>query len=436
MRIALALVISAACGRTGARPDDLASLDLAEASVRIRAMVDGCDGFNRALDRLSASGISGRSLAGLVDDAVDAAGGRCTTTKTGTAHLLAHARLLDDRPADALAVLPATTSEPAIHFRRAELLDRQGRTREALGELDAAIARVADPAALATRRRLQITDDVRSRRHADAARKIAAAPLSDRPALAHRAVADAALAELDALAGAAAEPELATAVAERLERERGPVAALAARERAAASAPDRAEHQDALGRALAAAGRIDDALAAWDRAAAAAPAQPAYRLAPVRALVALEHRARARTRAIAIIEAARAGDDVDALLTASAAAAAIGDPKLAVELAREAQRKRPGDGRLAFTVAERLVEAGDRAAAAAAFSELLVCGAHNRPWHRHEVAGRLLALATDAASARLVIAALAARRACSPIDPPDLARYVDALRGKLAELAR
>jgi hypothetical protein len=174
MRSALVLLISAACGRSGEPADDLASLDLAEASIRIRGMVGGCEGFTRALDRLSASRISGRSLAGLVDDAIDAAAGRCTTTGTGTAHLLARARLLDDRPADALA-LPATTSEPAIHFRRAELLDRQGRTREALGELDAR-SRGCRSAALATRRRLQITDDVRSHRHTDAARKIAAAP--------------------------------------------------------------------------------------------------------------------------------------------------------------------------------------------------------------------------------------------------------------------
>jgi thioredoxin-like negative regulator of GroEL len=230
-------------------------------------------------------------------------------------------------------------------------------------------------------------------------------------------------------------PELATAVAEAARarawsRRRWPRANARRVGPGSRRAPGRPRP------ALAAAGRIDDALVAWDRAAAAAPAQPAYRLAPIRALVALDHRARARTRAVAIIEAARTGGEVDALLTASASAAAIGDAPQAVELARHAQRKRPGDGRLAFTVAERLVEAGDRATAAAGFSELLVCGAHGRPWHRHEVAGRLVALATDAASARLVIAALDARRTCTPIDPPDLARYVETLRGKLAELAR
>ncbi|HSK03428.1 MAG TPA: hypothetical protein VK932_19385, partial [Kofleriaceae bacterium] len=90
------------------------------------------------------------------------------------------------------------------------------------------------------------------------------------------------------------------------------------------------------------------------------------------------------------------------------------------------------DGRLAFAVAERFADAGDRAAAAAALVELLVCGARGRPWHRHEVAARLVALAVDPASARVAAAALDARPTCAAVDPPDLARYVDALRTELA----
>ncbi|MBA3395014.1 MAG: hypothetical protein H0T89_20375, partial [Deltaproteobacteria bacterium] len=113
MRVALVLVLVIGCGRS-ADPDrearELARIDLAEAAVRIRALVTDCSGFTRALDRLSRSTISGRSLAGLVDDAIEVARVRCahplgSATGSGTAQQLARARLLDERPADALAVL-------------------------------------------------------------------------------------------------------------------------------------------------------------------------------------------------------------------------------------------------------------------------------------------------------------------------------------------
>ncbi|MGK4302236.1 hypothetical protein, partial [Klebsiella pneumoniae] len=60
---------------------------------------------------------------------------------------------------------------------------------------------------------------------------------------------------------------------------------------------------------------------------------------------------------------------------------------------RDARALRTGDGRLAFLVAQRLAEAGETRAAAEAYAELLACGAHGKPWHRHEVAGKLLGLA-------------------------------------------
>lgn len=436
MRIAL-LVGLVACGK----PDrsELAGLDLAEASLRVRDMVVDCESFDRALARLSAGGIAARPLAGLVDEAVEAARTRCTRTLdaiagSGVAHALARARLLDAEPVRALAALANASNEPAIRFRKAELYDRERRTAEALAELEAGVALAVDEQALGMRRRLVISEHVRLARWADAARAIASAPVTERPALAYRAVADAPLVGLDALGAAAVEPELATVVADRLEHERGSPAALAVRERAAALAPNRAEHHDAFARSLAAAGRIDDAVAAWDRAAERAPAQPAYRLAPIRALTGSGQAVAARSRVRVLVESARAAADVDALLVASSAAAAIADRALAIELARDAQRQRPGDGRLAFTIAERLAEADDRAGAARAFTELLVCGAHARPWHRHEVAGRLVALASDAASARTVTAALDAKPACAAVRPDDLATYVDAARTKLAEL--
>jgi tetratricopeptide (TPR) repeat protein len=272
-----------------------------------------------------------------------------------------------------------------------------------------------------------ISEDVRAGRHAAVAARVAAAELPERPALAFRAASDAPAEALAALAAAAVEPELASTVGDRLEQDLGPKAALVARERAAAAGPDRAEHHDALARARLASGEGDAALAAWDRAAELAPLQPTYRLAPIRALVALGDRPRACARAAAIAAAAHG---VDGLLVAATAAAACGDHARAVELARAARDLRPGDGRLAFTVGERLADAGDPGAAQV-FADLLICGAHGRTWHRHEVAARLVALATDPAAARRVLDALDARRECAPVDTPDLAGYLESLRAKL-----
>jgi len=270
---------------------------------------------------------------------------------------------------------------------------------------------------------------------AEAARAVAAAALDARPQLAE-AVARACAAErLDELAGAAGgDADLLTALADRVERERGPAAAVAVRERAAAAAPERAEGWDALGRARAAAGRIDQALAAWDRAAAAAPAQPSYRLAPIRALALTGDAARARARAGEVARAARASRDVDQLIAASAAAAAAGDGAEAIALAREARAERPGDGRLAFLVGDRLAQGGDPAAAARTWVELLVCGAHGRPWHRHEVAGRLLQLGQGGQS-RAVSSALAETPSCAPVEEAELASYLAQLKNQLGAAA-
>ena len=67
--------------------------------------------------------------------------------------------------------------------------------------------------------------------------------------------------------------------------------------------------------------------------------------------------------------------------------------------------------------------------AADAYAELLVCGAHGRAWHRHEVAGKLLTLAKTSTDARAVmLAAVAAKRACTTVEPDDLATYVTGLQ--------
>lgn len=431
MRWAVAL-LAVACSSSaddGAR--ELAALDVAEASTRVRAMIDNCAGFTRALDRMTK--LTGRALAGLVDDAVEVARTKCQAPLNAARgklapHQLARARLLE-RPADALAILDAGSREPAIRLRRAELLDAARRPAEAL----AAIAGMPDldDEMRAFRRSLVVAASATGQ-PAEIAKAIAEAPITERPSLAHRAVAHAPPDQLAALVPAAGA-ELATAIADRIEREQGPAPALVARARAAALVPDDAELQDALARSLAAAGRMPDALAAWDRAAALAPAQPSYRLAPVRALVLAGQLDQARQRARALATAARESRDPETLTTAAHAASEV-DRALAVALAREAYALAPGDGRFAFQVANKLADAGDVAAAAAAYSELLVCGKHGRPWHRHEVAGKLIALARDRASAGLVIAALDAKRSCTPIDPADLATYLEPARAKLGAI--
>lgn len=77
-----------------------------------------------------------------------------------------------------------------------------------------------------------------------------------------------------------------------------------------------------------------------------------------------------------------------------------------------------------FLVAQRLAEAGQVKDAADAYAELLVCGAHHRAWHRHEVAGKLLELATQSDAAHATVqAAVAARRTCETVEPDDLTTY-------------
>lgn len=366
----------------------------------------------------------GRDQIERVDAALAAARAGCadprrTVDEARISHQLARARLSDQTPAVAISEL-ASFGHVAIAIRRAELLDRAGSAAAARAALSPALA--LDAQAHAQHQLLSLSIAIRDRRHADVAILIASAPITDRSRLAHRAAADAAPAELAtlALAGGA---ELASAVADRIEQARGPAAARDAREHAVALEPDVAETWDALARARIADGAIDDALAAWDRAASIAPAQPSYRTTPIQALVIAGLPDRARARAASLARAARDAANVELLVTASAGAAAASDRALAVALARDARRLRPTDGRLAFLLAQRHAEAGTTGEAAAIYVELLACGAHGRPWHRHEVAARLAALERTA-----MLAALEAPRTCEVVEPADLASYVDKLR--------
>jgi tetratricopeptide (TPR) repeat protein len=451
--------------------DELAA-DPAAASTQIKTLAAAnCGGFSRALNLLANT--KGRLLIGLVDDAVAAAEPTCAIEGRRAAHALAHARRADDRPADALQHLHGYSSESAVRIRRAELLDRLGRGIDAIRDLDA--SGIADEQAAVTRRTYFVAAAAGASRHADVANAIANAPIAERTSLAFRAAAETKPDELDALARAAvsdpsartstsnpsvSDPsartstsnpsmsdvsgrtstsnpsmsdvsgrtpvhELANAVADRIEQERGPAAALAARERAVAGAPELAEYHDALARAQIASGKTDEALASWDRASTIAPAQSAYRITPIRALVIANDRARANDRAAALAKSARErANDVELRVTASAGAAAAGDTALAIELAREARELRRTDGRLAFLLAQRHAEAKQLAPAAELYAELLVCGAHGKPWHRHEVSAKLGELGDRAT----ILAALDKQRACETADPADLASYVDAIK--------
>ncbi len=405
---------------------DAALDDLAQASVRVRSLVVSCDGVTRALDGLARSKLTGRDLSSVVDEAISTA--TCSDLRkaikgTAAAHQLARARIHDAQPEVALGALTAT-SNPAIRYRRAELYDRMGNSAEALREL---AGMELDDAGAALRRMLLVSVAAQAGKQDEVARVIATAPLADQPRLAFRAAADAPVDALASIAGVG-PIELAVAAADRLEQVQGPAAVLAARERVVTLDATVADNWDALGRARMAAGKLDDALAAWDRAIEIAPAQPAFRIAPIRALVIAEQPQRARARAELLAKQARAGSDVELLVTASSGAAAAGNAALAVELARDARARRTGDGRLAFLVAQRLAEAGEVRASADAYAELLVCGAHGQAWHRHEVAGKLLTLAGTNSDARaIVLAAVAAKRPCTTVEPEDLTTYITGL---------
>lgn len=417
---AIALLAMAACGRR----EDLGAIDLAAASTRIRELVVDCAGLSRALDVLATSRLPARSLLGLVDETVELGRAKCRDPSAfaGTAppHRLARARLAA-RPEDALATLGGADGV-AIQLRRSELLEASNRPAEALVQLAAALDREDSAADRARELPLRVAAAAAAGKVAEANALVARAPVEQRTALAHRLVALAPAARLPAI-GADAPLEVAVAAADRLEHTLGAAAALAARARASTLAPDDADLLDALARSLVAVGRLDDAVAAWDRAAAIAPAQPAFRLAPIRALA--SQPSRTKPRVDQLVDEARAQSEPEPYITAAHGAVAAGDPQRAVAVMREARAKRPTDGRLAFELALRLVDANDRPAAIEAFVELLVCGAHGRPWHRHEIAGKLVAL--DATAAR---AALDRERDCAPAAPDDLATYVAQLRAK------
>ena len=457
MRCALAVVllIATGCGSTDhsrAQRDVLArTTDPVEASAAVRALAaPDCTALSRAFALLDerAAAFDAATFIGLVEDGLAAAAPTCPAplgaleARPGAAAAIARARLLADRPADALAALDGAPDLAAIARLRARLLRAQGRDAdardalaraieleddlEARAELARAWLRAGDP-----RRALELAGDragagfatVRAAalaaldRRLETLAEIAGAPVHLRAEIARAAVA--AAPDPAGLAAEASAPvEVLVAAAEHA----APRDAAALLERAAARSPEDADLHIALATTRERAGDRPGAIAAWDRAAALAPAAEPPRLAPIRLLAAAGDTAAARDRAAAL---ARGAEGADALRLASAAAAAAGDRAAAIGHARAALAARPDDGQLAFLLAARLEEAGELTAATDALAKLLVCGAHGRPWHRHEVAGGLARLRAAGASIDAALAAVP----CTPVEPDDLAGYT-------AELAR
>ncbi|MBI2893678.1 MAG: hypothetical protein HYY06_09015 [Deltaproteobacteria bacterium] len=440
------------------------------------AAAGGCGDLAATLAALGARATEGRprlrsrELRGLVDDALDAASGACRgnaaratlASARGPAVALARSEVSGADQAAALASLERAHDDvAAIRFRRAELHERAGRTDEAARELRRGLELEDDPDARAALARLEV---VRGRpeaalrllaaaqgsgheaiaeartaalaaagRDADVVLEVSRAPIDLRPELARAAARAAAAPDRLAQAGRGSS-EILRALADRARGEGGPAASARLLAGAAALEPRDAALAQTLAQDLAAAGDLDGAIDAWDRAAALAPAAERPCLEPIALLVGAGRSSDARARSEALARAARSGGDADALARASAGAAAAGDRALALALAREAQGARPSDGRLASILADRLEEAGKHSEALEALVRLFVCGAHGRPWHRHDLARRLAALArssgqADALEARLRAAPSESR--CTPTRPDELAQMAGAIVASL-----
>ncbi len=433
------------------------------AAVVREASSKGCGGLAAALEALDerarggAPRLPARALLGLVSDSLAGAATTCPAPAArqwlaamrGTVVELARAELLSAEPDAGLAVLEAAPRDvPAVLIRCAELLERAGRPLDARRRLSRALEIEDEPATRVALARMELAGGDARRaldllppahlaatqsaaqvraaalawlgREAEAVREVAIAPLDQRAAVA-RAAAGASRNPSRLAAAAKASPETLWSLAERARHEHGPDASARLLQQAADLAPRDAALLEALAEDLSAAGEDERALAAWDRAAALAPVAQRPRLEPIALCVRIGRRREARRRAEVLAASARAIADADALARASVAASAAGDAALALHLAREALDARPGDGRLALGLAERLEQAGRTSEALSALARLFVCGAHSRPWHRHELAVRMGSLARERGGVVALEPLLRRAEECgTPPDPEDL----------------
>jgi len=326
---------------------------------------------------------------------------------------------MEDDPEDALAALGGAPTSAAILRRRAELFFGLGRDIDGRDALVASlkIAENTEVRALAARllrlagendRALELCDaETNSENDEFLLRRERVATLAalGRYDLAIVEMADGAVfrqAELAVAAVGAAGDVLLLAGA----KEAGPDLLLAASsaegvelveritllKRATGQRPKSVALWSALAEVEELAGNLPASIEAWDTAAPMAAGAERPVLAPIRMLRTLGNEKASLQRADAIAVLARSENNSDGLRLASLAYRYAGAVGKSVVLAREALALRAGEGRLESELAHRLEEAGERDEAAVVLAKLLACGSRGRPWHRHELVGRLEAL--------------------------------------------
>jgi len=411
-----------------------------------KAEFPSCASLEQGLVALEDGRWRGSAMRGLVEEMLQRGQGLCDATKTaawrpGVATSLARS-LMEEDAARAVAALTEAPRAAVVLQRRAELYFAMGRDAEGREVLIDSLVLDDDSEVRALAARLiRLSGDPKRafslcqghEGDAIALERVAALSALGRTDEVHRELANAAI---------HTRPELAVAaigasknVEELVELPAGPEVLLAAARAEGISSSTAArllrratelDGQDAdlwiaLAEAEELAGEPRAAIAAWDRAAALAPGAQRPVLAPIRLLSSMGDDAKAVFRAQKLSVDARSTKNAEALHLASLAFRYAGDRPGAVTHAEEALALRPGEGRLQSELAHRLDEANRIPEAAKVLSKLLVCGSRGRPWHRHEVAARLVALVGADAVATEIAAV-----ACDVVDP-------EGLRSQLAE---
>ncbi len=416
-----------------------ASLAIAEAEL------SSCAAALRGLLALQEGPWEGSALRGLVEEILHRSSGACDAAKTldwapGAATSLARSLIVGE-PTLALEALAKAPRVAVILRRESELLFALGRDAEGREVLIDSLALEDDEEARALAARLLRMSGELERSlwlcgthsgQAIAMERVAALSALGRSAEVHDAVEHASIHLRTELASAAvASSKDVTALA--MEPKAGPellliasaaqgvstTASVAFLRRATALQAQDAELWIALAEMEEKVGALPAAIVAWDRAAALAPGAVRPVLAPIRILTAMGERKASQGRATKLAALARSTKNSEELHWASLASRYAGEHALAVTLAKEALAIRPGEGRLQSELAHRLVEAKRGPEAAIVLSSLLVCGSRGRPWHRHEVAARLVALVDEEA-----LAASLAKVPCKPVEQEDLRSHL------------
>lgn len=390
-----------------------------------------------------------RTFRGLVEELLQAAHSTCSGQALraalkepgiGTAQQLALS-LVEEDASRSLRVVAKDGGNAALVTRRSELLFQLERHEEARAALIASISIHDDDELRATAARLTLAagqpeqalllcsaEDVPElqavrvgalaslARYEDVYLALQAAPLHVRSELAEQA-ARFARSPLKMVESASAPPLLVLAVAQSM-AEAQPAKSLELRIRAASLLPSDADVHVDLAESLEAQGRDKEAIVAWDRAAAIAPEAERATLAAIRLLAESGGAKQALKRAARLQAKATASQEADDWRLASLAHKYAGSSTSAAALAKLALNARPSDGRLASELASRQEEANQIQEAKTTLTSLLVCGAHGRPWHRHEIMARLTALAKVEE-----IKELTAKPTCKVVEPEDLAAY-------------